>query len=269
MLAKRVLVLIFLIPVIAGFLSFGGWAYALFISIVLGISSWEYCRLFKRAGYNPSLAVMLVGVTAIVILRQAIGFHLGDLVLMLVVLAAMTWHTVVYERGSNSGAVDFNITLGGVLYLGWVGGYFISIRNLPDGLWWTLTALPAVWLADMGAYLIGSRWGMHKLAPNVSPHKSWEGYIGGIVISVMVTPFFAALWHYKAASVTAMRGLVLALVLSIISLAGDLGESMLKRQFNQKDSSNLLPGHGGMLDRIDTWLWAVAIGYYLITWFWI
>ena len=269
MLAKRVLVLIFLVPTVTGFLALGGWGYALFISAVLAISTWEFWRMFKGGGYNPSLGILLFGVVALVAARQAAGFHMADLILVLLVLAAMSWHTISFERGSPKSAIDLNITLGGLAYLGWLGAYFVSLRNLPDGLWWTLTALSAVWLADMGAYLIGRRWGRHKLAPLVSPHKSWEGYLGGVATSALLTPAFAWLWHLKAETVTPLAGFIMALVVSAVSIAGDLAESLLKRQFNQKDSSNLLPGHGGVLDRIDSWLWAVAVGYYLVAWLWV
>jgi phosphatidate cytidylyltransferase len=141
---------------------------------------------------------------------------------------------------------------------------------LPDGLWWSLTVLFAVWLADTGAYLIGSRFGRHKMTPRLSPKKSWEGYLGGILFSVPGTALLACLWPVWAApglTVTPLRAALIALVLSLLTILGDLGESMIKRQVGVKDSGDLLPGHGGIFDRIDSWLWAAAIGYYLIFWY--
>jgi phosphatidate cytidylyltransferase len=143
----------------------------------------------------------------------------------------------------------------------------VSLRSLPDGLWWLLTALPSVWVGDSAAYFVGRAFGRHRLAPRLSPKKSWEGYLAGIVGAAAAGAGFAALWGVAAgpsASVTPERGLVLGAVLGLLTTLGDLGISMIKREVQVKDSGTLLPGHGGALDRLDSWLWAGAIGYYLI-----
>jgi phosphatidate cytidylyltransferase len=124
----------------------------------------------------------------------------------------------------------------------------------------------------MGAYVIGHMWGRHKLSPRLSPRKTWEGYLGGIVSGVVLTTLFAAMWQAWGSAelgITPLRGALVGLVMSVFPTLGDLGESMIKRQVGVKDSSNLLPGHGGFFDRIDSWLWAVVLGYYLITWLWL
>ena len=165
---------------------------------------------------------------------------------------------------------DFAITLAGLAYLGWIGPYFVSFRNLPQGEFWMLTALPAAWLADTGAYLVGVRFGRHKLCPKVSPKKSWEGYLGGIVWSVAGGVLLAWLWQLlgaNASTITLNRGLWIGLVMGIFPTLGDLGESMIKRQAGVKDSSNLIPGHGGVFDRIDSWIWGAALGYFVIQFF--
>jgi phosphatidate cytidylyltransferase len=176
---------------------------------------------------------------------------------------------VEYERGQDQASTDFSVTLAGGFYLGWIGAYLISLRNLPEGVWWVLTVLPAVWLADSGAYLVGSRFGRHKMTARLSPKKSWEGYIGGILVATLVTPLLCLLWKVwagPATSVTPLSGAILGLVLGVFTVLGDLGESMIKRQVGKKDSGSLLPGHGGVFDRIDSWLWAGVIGYYLVVW---
>ncbi|RPJ37909.1 MAG: CDP-archaeol synthase, partial [Chloroflexi bacterium] len=101
-----------------------------------------------------------------------------------------------------------------------------------------------------------------------SPNKSWEGYVGGVIGGALFALLMASIWQLRAPAVTPMKGLILGFVICAIVPLGDLGESMLKRCFGVKDSSNLLPGHGGVLDRIDTWLWAAPIGYYLILYAW-
>jgi phosphatidate cytidylyltransferase len=106
------------------------------------------------------------------------------------------------------------------------------------------------------------------MSPRSSPKKSWEGYIGGVIGGTLFAVLLASLWHLRAPAVTPLKGLILGLVITSISPLGDLGESMLKRGFGVKDTSRLLPGHGGIMDRIDSWLWAATIGYYLILYAW-
>jgi phosphatidate cytidylyltransferase len=264
MLVKRLQVILLLIPVAALFIALGGWPFALLIVTMLGIAAFEYSRIFTNGQFNPARILIIAGVILLVIQRQVSGFLGSDLLLALLVLVAMALFVFRYERGHNTSAVDFGISLAGILYLGWLGGYFISLRNLPDGEWWMVVILPAVWLADAGAFVIGRRWGRHPFSPRVSPKKTWEGYVGGIVIAAAGTSLLAALWNLRAPTITPLHGLIIGLVISIITPLGDLGESMLKRPFGVKDSGKLLPGHGGVLDRIDSWLWACTIGFYLV-----
>lgn len=268
-LSQRLLVAILLIPSGVLLIALGGWVFAVLVALALGTAAWEYWRLFKGGGYRPSLSLLIAGVVLLVLARQMSGFDHSPLVLALLVLADMAVQVIDYERGEKTAALDFNINLGGTLYLGWLGSYLISLRTLPDGLWWFMLVLPAIWIGDGGAYLIGRNLGRHKMAPLVSPKKTWEGYVGGVVFAALGTAGLAAIWHLRAPAVTPLHGLVIGLLVAALCPIGDLGESMLKRGFGVKDSSNLLPGHGGALDRIDSWLWAGVIGYYLITWLWL
>jgi len=242
---------------------------AIFIALVLGYAACEYWRMFFNGGYNPSVFLLVSGVGTVVLTRKMIGFTGSDLVLTLIIFIAMGREIFQFERGRRSSAVDLGITLGGILYLGWLGSYLISLGELENGFWWICIALPAVGLTDGGAYFIGSNLGKHKMSQRVSPNKSWEGYIGGIIFGALGGMALAALWHLRAPEITYDKGLILGLAISSLSVLGDLGESMIKRNFNIKDSSNLLPGHGGIMDRIDSWLWAAPIGYYIITLLWL
>jgi phosphatidate cytidylyltransferase len=182
----------------------------------------------------------------------------------------MVYHLAAFERGRDQAGTDFGITISGALYIGWLGAYLVSLRNLPEGMWWVLLVLPGVWLADTGAYFIGRKFGRRKLSPRLSPKKTWEGYIGGIVIATLGTALLAAALRYWAGpqtAITSQGGVFLGIILAAMTPLGDLGESMIKRQVGAKDSSHLLPGHGGVFDRIDSWLWASVLGYYLIIWF--
>jgi phosphatidate cytidylyltransferase len=179
----------------------------------------------------------------------------------------MTYHLFAYERGRDQAASDFAVTVSGIFYIGWLGAYLISLRDLPHGMWWVLIALPAVWLADSGAYFVGRAIGKRKFSPRLSPKKTWEGYIGGVIVSTLGAALLAFIWNLIEPGVmTPLQGGLIGLILALLTVLGDLGASMVKRQFGVKDSSNLIPGHGGVFDRIDSWLWAGVIGFYVIQW---
>ncbi|HSF80547.1 MAG TPA: phosphatidate cytidylyltransferase [Anaerolineales bacterium] len=272
MLVKRLWVAIILLPIGLILISIGGIPFALLIALFMGLAAWEYDRLFRAGGFKPAGVLIPAGALLLLYGRFTTGFESAHWMISLVILVSMAYHLVAYERGVDTAGTDFGITLAGVLYFGWVGGYLMSLRDLPDGKWWFLIALPAVWLADSGAYFIGRKFGQHRLSPRLSPKKSWEGYLGGILFGSLGAALLTLLWRIGAgpeSAVTVWRAALLGLVLSILTPLGDLGESMIKRQFGVKDSSNLFPGHGGAFDRIDSWLWAGVIGYYVIVWLFI
>jgi phosphatidate cytidylyltransferase len=269
MLVKRLIVAIILIPVGVSLIKIGGWPFTLFIALLLGLATWEFCALFIKDGYAPATILVITGVVILTISRLVSGFEHQDLILTIIVLASMSYHLIAYEKGRNTSATDFAISLAGLAYLGILGPHLISLRQLPEGLWWFMLIMPVAWLADSGAFFIGSRFGKHRMAPRLSPNKSWEGYFGGILTGILAGILFSFLWSFVSPAMTICRGIVAGVVLSVLPTLGDLGESMLKRQFNVKDSGKLLPGHGGALDRVDSWIWAAAIGYSLVIFLWI
>ena len=244
----------------------GGIYYFLVIGFFLVMASWEYVKIFQVAKFAPSMTVTVSGVFLILAFRNYLP-EFSSALLTLLVLLAMTVHLVAYERGQDRAASDFALTVCGFVYLGWVGAYLLDVRSLAGGLWWLLLTLGSVWIADSAAFFIGSRFGRHKLSPRLSPKKSWEGYLAGVILGTLSTAGLAVLFHNLAGlEVTWWQGGLLGLVMSVLTTLGDLGESMLKRQAGVKDSSSIIPGHGGFLDRIDSWLWAAALGYFLISW---
>lgn len=263
-LRKRLVVIIVILPVIILFSILGGWPFTIFIALMLGMASWELWRLFRIGGYLPSLPVMVFFVISAVILRYIFQFQFVSLWLMLLVFISMLWHVIAQQKGTKKAAADFAITIGGAAYLGCLGSYAISIRNMDNGLYWLLLTLPIISFADTGAYLIGRAFGKHKMLSVVSPKKSWEGYIGGILTGILGGWGLAVLFHTRIDAILPIYGVIFGAVISMIAPIGDFGESMIKRQFNAKDSGKALMEHGGFLDRIDSSLWAVAIGYYLI-----
>ena len=275
MLKERVIAAAVLLPIGLAFIYLGSWPFTLFVSLVLGGAAWEFARMFRKGGYQPSTRLLIAGVVALALARgfadHGMQMTLGPALLALLVMVSMAVHVIAYQRGQQQAAVDFVIDMGGILYLGWLGSYLISLRLLerPDGMFAILLALPAVWAADSGAYYFGSRFGKHKIAPRVSPGKSWEGYAGGIGSGVLAGGLLALLYAQFDPGFTLARGALLGLALAAVTPLGDLGESLLKRQFGVKDSSHLIPGHGGLMDRIDSWIWAAAISFYILQLVWV
>ena len=253
---------------------YGGVFYFLLMATFLVGGAWEYVRLYRAVKHEPNEFVTVGGV--LVILTARFFFTETAIpVFVATILIAMTAHLLSFERGRDQAAHDFGVTVAGIVYLGWIGAYLLDLRSLmsPEmGVWWFMLVLPLVWAADTGGYSIGAAYGKHKMAPRLSPKKSWEGYFAGIFTSVLVGAFFAYAFSTMGPQplsglITPLQGGLLGLVIGALAPLGDLGESMFKRQSGMKDSSNIFPGHGGFLDRIDSWIWGAAIGYFLIYYF--
>jgi phosphatidate cytidylyltransferase len=139
----------------------------------------------------------------------------------------------------------------GAVYIGMGFHYMLSIRIPDHGLFWSIFIFVCIWASDSGAYFVGSRLGRHPLWPEISPKKSIEGAFGGIIFSVVAALIFAG---YAPELLTFARAILLGLVIAIVGQLGDLIQSAYKRVKGVKDSGTLLPGHGGVLDRVDSWL---------------
>jgi phosphatidate cytidylyltransferase len=182
--------------------------------------------------------------------------------LLIGLLAALCFILWLYEKRENEDVPgSWMAAIGGIMLLGWLGSHFFKLRGLEidQAAEWTALAMLGTWIADSGAYVFGKSLGRHKLSPRLSPNKTVEGYVGGILAGTTFTVLIA--FFLQLSLVVA---LILGLLVSIVSPAGDLGVSLLKRSVGVKDSGNLLPGHGGALDRIDTLVWSVAMAYYLV-----
>jgi len=252
---------------------YGGAFYFLLMGGFLVVGAWEYIRLYRAAQYEPNELVTVGGVLVLVTARFFFSGHAISLFVLLI-LVAMTVHLFSYEQGRDQAALDFGVTVTGITYIGWLGSYLLDIRNFSaEGGWWLMLVLPIVWAGDTGAYSIGAVYGKHKMAPRLSPKKSWEGYIAGVFSSIAIGAFFTYAFtsigdlQPLAGMITPVQGALLGLVIGALAPLGDLGESMFKRQSGLKDSSNIFPGHGGVLDRIDSWIWGASLGYIMIQYF--
>jgi len=267
MLLQRSLVSLVMLPVSLVVVLYGGWLYAFVLALVFAVAASEYTALMQAGGYKPAGFAVIGSVTIFILARQADGTSLW--VLPFAIMVAMIYHVWTFDQGRDEAGSDFISSIAGIFYLGVLSSYYVSLRALPSGMWWVLLTLPAIMLADSGAYVLGSRFGRHKLTRRVSPKKSWEGYLGGVLSSAIGTPLLAWVYYQFGMSmqITLLQAAALGSVLGILTLFGDLGVSMLKRQVGLKDTGTILPGHGGIFDRTDSWLWGAPLAYFLIIWF--
>ncbi len=264
---RRIVTALLLIVTILPAVYFGGILYFLYMGIFVVTAAWEYIQIFLAMKLKPSL-VLTVGGTLLLLIMRTFWPAWAEFAFAGLILVALTFHLSAYERGRDQAALDFVITLGGFTYLGWIGAYIIDLRTLPNGFWWVMIVFPIIWLADSGAYMIGARYGRHKMFQRISPKKSWEGYVAGLFMGTFYGGFLAfAYTRFGHLHLSLWQGVLLGFVLSASSILGDLGESLFKRFANEKDSGNFLPGHGGAFDRIDSLIWAAVLGFFWIRFF--
>ena len=256
MLRTRALTAIVLLPIVIGCIYQGELLFLALLALLLTLAEVEFCRLLARKGFRPVLVFGIGMVWLLLLDAYSPTLKLSQPGITLIVLGTLAWQLFHQQE---SPVADWALTVTGGLYLGLCGACLIGLRDLLDGPWWTLTTVLSIMFADTGAYFIGRAWGKHKLAPTLSPGKTWEGYVGGIIVGGLMTALLASLWHLGT-----VHGLAMGLLVAIFAPLGDLAISMIKRHVGAKDSSNLIPGHGGVLDRVDSILWAAVIGYYYV-----
>ncbi len=268
---KRAIVALTLGPLTLLLIYLGSWFYFLPFSALLIIATIEYSRLTGKLGWRTPLWILVPAVIAqwfFPLTVQNLLFPNGGLQVSLVepalvvsMLVPLGYALLISERPVNQDANgSWFAAWCGILFLGWLGSHFFRIRGLEESAAaWTALAMLGTWIADSGAYVFGKTLGKHKLSPRLSPNKTIEGYVGGVLVGTSLTLIIGLLLNLPA-----LIAVILGLLVSAVSPIGDLGISMLKRSVGVKDSGNLLPGHGGALDRIDSLIWSVAMAYYLV-----
>jgi len=266
-LRTRLLTAIVLIPIVVGLIYLGDLPFLVLVAGLATLAEVEFCLLVTRHGFQPIHVSGIALVWLFLLDAQVPSWQLMRPGTAAVLFGSLVWQVV---RHKHLRVTDWTGPIATGTYLGLYAAYLIRLRSLPgDGLWWTLVAVPAILLADSAAYFAGSAWGRHKLAPSVSPGKTWEGYGSGIIVGSLMGAFFAWLWAFRAgpgSTLSASRGLALGLLISAVAPMGDLAVSVVKREAGVNDSGKVLPGHGGALDRLDSVLWSAVIGYYYVIW---
>jgi phosphatidate cytidylyltransferase len=255
-LRKRVVSAALLVPVVVWMVAAGpGWLFPAALVVVSGAAAWEFVRLFARVGraVQPLLSVLCTaGVTASFALPGA----------PIAALVAATALILILSLGTAGPASSEGTTIGitCLLYVGVLIGHALLLYQLPDGRALILFLLAVTWAGESAAYLVGSAVGRHRLAPTISPGKTIEGALAQLVASVGAGCGLGWLGGWSS---TEAAGI--GLLLGVVGQVGDLAESRIKRSVGAKDAGVLIPGHGGLLDRIDGLLFNTPVLFYYVS----
>ena len=250
---------------IAAIICGGAYLYALLL-VIITLCSKEFVKILRHKGFHPSLSIVLFFA---IVFTTLTFFHRFDMVSSMLTLTIVASFLVVLFRGRQPYIVNVATTILGALYCGWLPCHLLLIRQIGlnrisafqvefnQGLFLLLMVFLAIALTDIGAYYFGVKFGKHKLAEVISPKKTIEGAIGGAVCAILSSSL--AVFYTDLTIVEAVVG---GCIVTLSAQLGDLSESLIKRDAGVKDSSDILPGHGGMLDRFDGYIFAMPVAYY-------
>jgi phosphatidate cytidylyltransferase len=260
-LVRRLLSTLVLLPLFVWMVIDGPmWLFGAAMVLVGALGQWEFTGMFERAGVRTLRLIGLVGGS---VLTASFALPISERMTFTAVLLAIC--AIGFLRAEAAGRAAWEpvaVTLFGVCYVNWLLGYTFWLRDLEHGVEWILLLVSVTWLGETAAYLVGSTLGRHKLAPSISPRKTIEGAVAQLVMSGLAA-LGARAWFFPALSLDG--ALVAGLLLGVVGQAGDLIESAIKRSVGTKDTGRLIPGHGGMLDRVDSLLVNTPVLFYYAT----
>jgi phosphatidate cytidylyltransferase len=264
MLMKRVITSAFLLAALILILWADGsfpW-FAIGGAVVVLFGLYEFYSMICASGKGRPVVWLGMALTLLFIFQPLTKWtNDGGVLLTASVVLPLLW--VMLRRNHNDACLSWAFTLAGVLYLGWLASRYVALIELPQGREWVILALFATFACDISAYFVGRALGRHKMAPGISPGKTWEGAVGGVAGTIAVG--LAIAWWFKL-PMSVLQALGLSVAISIFAQTGDLVESLFKRNMGAKDSGKVLPGHGGVLDRIDSVVFAGLVVYYYVIW---
>ncbi|MCZ7602248.1 MAG: phosphatidate cytidylyltransferase [Melioribacteraceae bacterium] len=262
----RIIVSVAAIPFIGLAAYFGGILFLIFVLGIALISFFEFSILVKSKGTNPNL---IFGLTSVVLILLNVYFEWLDFYILILLISFILLIVELY-RDNNSAILNLGSTFLGIFYIGVFSASLLSIRELfnfsnqlyEQGGLLIIALFVTIWICDSAAFFLGTAFGKHKLFPRVSPKKSWEGAIAGFIFAIltMIAAHFILLDFLSL-----VDSFIIGTIVGTVGQIGDLIESLIKRDANVKDSSALIPGHGGVFDRFDSLLFsAPAVYVYLI-----
>jgi phosphatidate cytidylyltransferase len=257
----RVLTAFVGMPIVLGVAWLGGWWAFAIAALIAVLAIYELHSMMVHEGYRPLVLVSCVLSLLFMVAAMLPGQRVPVLEIGISVALLASFPFLFFRKKLEGAMLDWSLTLAIAFYVGWPMSLLLVLRGsqvgLGTGLWWLFVLFGCVWGFDTGAFFAGHFWGQHKLAPRISPGKTWEGIFGGLGVSITAAVLFAALplgvpWYLAA---------LLGVLVGMAAALGDLAESLIKRQTHVKDSGQFFPGHGGVLDRIDSVLFAVLVIY--------
>jgi phosphatidate cytidylyltransferase len=274
MLSQRVLTSLWFVPLLVVVVWFGGQAgFTTLVATFGALAALEFYRMVTATRVSP---ITYFGITWTVffilsrnpdLLALLDGYFDANLLSPILISSAVIISLIVILAYRNKGEAftRWVWTIAGMFYVGWLLSYLVALRGLEGGRNWVFLLLFVTWVSDTTAFFVGRRFGRHKLAPSISPGKTWEGTIGGVCGAIaMSTLFFTA--NPFQLPLAYWQAIPLSVGVSVMGQVGDLVESLLKRGMGVKDSGTLMPGHGGILDRLDSLIFAGVLVYYFALW---
>jgi phosphatidate cytidylyltransferase len=270
MLLPRLITAIIGIPLILLSVYWGGIPFFFLILAVMLFSLWEFFLMVEAAGYQTmKVTGMAAGFVLFlsIFLNSAMSWSVADnqgTPAILSILLIPFFAVEFFRRKPERAIERVGITFFGAFLIPWSLGHLLLIRDLrPEGMGYVYLLFITTWFLDTGAYAIGKRWGRIPLLASVSPKKTVEGFLGGVVTGCLTA--IACKYIFLNNAMTLSEAALVGILLALVGQFSDLAESLLKRDAGIKDSANLLPGHGGMLDRFDSYLFAAPVFYYFLT----
>ena len=268
MLAQRLITAALGIPVIVGLILLGGVAYDLVVGVILAVAAFEFCAVVAprdgtaRPFWQPTLwqVLAVTGTTLVVVRADRFDDEIGVVSGLIALWLASTMifnRPLAFSRFAWMGAVV------AIIYIGVLGAHFVPLRDLDGDGKWVFLAILGTWATDTFAYGVGRLIGRRKIAPRISPGKTLEGTAAGLVGGLVSVVVIAELLDLPMSTGEAA---LLGALLPAAAVVGDLVESHVKRGAGVKDTSELVPGHGGILDRLDSLLFTVPLVYYFAIW---
>jgi phosphatidate cytidylyltransferase len=259
MLRQRIISAAIGLPIFIIAIWFGNPWFTVVMAIIAILGSIEFYRITSHNRIRP-IAYFGIVITLILIVSPYYpGFITKPLILTGAILISLIW--ILFQSQKEGGFNNWVWIIAGILYLGWTLSYWPELRSIEHGREWILWSMLAVMASDTSAFFIGKKWGKHYIAPTMSPKKTWEGSVGGLLGSIIVSVILGILFSLPLNYWTLA---LLGCIISISAQLGDLIESLLKRNTGVKDSGKLVPGHGGILDRIDSFVFTGAVIYYFV-----
>lgn len=273
-LTRRILFALVGAPLTVGLIYAGGWIFTAALGAVAAIGAWELFRMAREGGLEPleTAGISLAAAIPLLVHASYLGVYRVTLTAALMAFLALL-ASVIWVRGTaRKPLVSFSVTLAGIIYPALVA-YMYPLRyhdyavGALAGTVLVMFPVAVTWATDTGAYAFGKTLGRHKLIPSVSPGKTVEGAIGGLVVAIAGAWIYVQflLEPFAKLSLAPIGILIFGLAIAVVGQVGDLAESLLKRDAGVKDSSRLLPGHGGILDRFDSLLFVLPVAFLLLS----